>query len=27
VFVLLLSIVPVYLSARLTRDPAAIGRT
>ena len=27
VFVLLLSIVPVYFSARLTRDPAAIGRT
>lgn len=27
VFVLTLSIVPVYLSARLTRDPAAIGRT
>jgi putative spermidine/putrescine transport system permease protein len=27
VFVLVLSIVPVFLSARLTRDPAAIGRT
>jgi putative spermidine/putrescine transport system permease protein len=27
VLVLLLSIVPVYLSARLTRDPAALGRT
>jgi putative spermidine/putrescine transport system permease protein len=27
VFVLVLSIIPVYLSARLTRDPAAIGRT
>jgi putative spermidine/putrescine transport system permease protein len=27
VFVLVLSIVPVYLSARLTRDPAAVGRT
>jgi putative spermidine/putrescine transport system permease protein len=27
VFVLALSVVPVYLSARLTRDPAAIGRT
>jgi putative spermidine/putrescine transport system permease protein len=27
VFVLLLSIDPVYLSARLTRDPTAIGRT
>jgi hypothetical protein len=27
VFVLLLSIIPVYLASRVTTDPAATGRT